>query len=428
MAFNFSPNPKKVHFMDLQLMEKQRILGKIRDKLRSTTFPVGKDKIPHNLQFILDLAETRVAGMSEVGFKRNGGPDIDWSDPGSILASTEYWDWMGLSISGFPSGKRQVWYNASAIYVDVDIPCGMDGEEFEDDYCNYLVDNIYEFRKYWGYGNNLGLDIISGLPVTFDGMVGPDITFGVAALIQAIKVDIFVGVQADSADLVNQARKAFSRLVTSQEDSTSILESFRTLRALMTQGSRHPERTVAQDLARMLYDALRSTIAATPLPSHVNQVQYNKMLDEILDISRTDDSHPWFSVEAHLRAVFRNYLREFIRSKNQLALRSTTPGAVIPQANYIEQASAASAPPAAPRNPLADFTDTQHCGDGKYHANGGGYCKRRRQYDNSYRRDYRDNHENRGDGQLDQPRTFTQDDTTALQQWRRAARMPLRLR
>ena len=41
----------------------------------------------------------------------------------------------------------------------------MDGEEFEDDYCNYLVDNIYEFRKYWGYGNNLGLDIISGLPV-----------------------------------------------------------------------------------------------------------------------------------------------------------------------------------------------------------------------------------------------------------------------
>ena len=101
----------------------------------------------------------------------------------------------------------------------------------------------------------------------------------------------------------------------------------------------------------MLYDALRSTIAATPLPSHVNQVQYNKMLDEVLDISRTDDCHPWFSVEAHLRAVFRNYLREFIRSKNQLALRSNTPGAVIPQANYtaqqvLEQASAASVPPA----------------------------------------------------------------------------------
>ena len=110
------------------------------------------------------------------------------------------------------------------------------------------MDNIYEFRKYWGYGNNLGLNIISRLPVIFDGMVGPDITLGVAALIQ-VKVDIFVGVQADSADLVNQARKAFSRLVTSQEDSTSILESFRTLRALMTQGSRHPKRTVAQDLA-----------------------------------------------------------------------------------------------------------------------------------------------------------------------------------
>jgi hypothetical protein len=75
--------------MDLQLLEKQRILGEIRDKLRSTTFPVGKDKIPHNLQFILDLSETRVAGMSEVGFKRNGGPDIDWSDPGSFLASTD---------------------------------------------------------------------------------------------------------------------------------------------------------------------------------------------------------------------------------------------------------------------------------------------------------------------------------------------------
>ncbi len=40
------------------------------------------------------------------------------------------------------------------------------------------MDIIYEFRKYWGYGNTLGLDIISGLPVTFDGMVGPDITFG----------------------------------------------------------------------------------------------------------------------------------------------------------------------------------------------------------------------------------------------------------
>ncbi len=36
------------------------------------------------------------------------------------------------------------------------------------------------------------MDIISGLPVIFDGMVGPDITFGVAALFQAIKVDIFV--------------------------------------------------------------------------------------------------------------------------------------------------------------------------------------------------------------------------------------------
>jgi hypothetical protein len=98
MAFNFSPNPKKVHFMVLQLLEKQRILGKIRDKFWSTTFPVGKDKIPHNLQFILDLAETRVAGMSEVGFKRNGGPDIDWTDLGSILASTEYWDWVCISI------------------------------------------------------------------------------------------------------------------------------------------------------------------------------------------------------------------------------------------------------------------------------------------------------------------------------------------
>jgi hypothetical protein len=130
----------------------------------------------------------------------------------------------------------------------------------------------------------------------------------------------------------------------------------------------------------MLYDALRSTIAATPLPSHATQVQYkfyNKMLDEILDISRTDDSHPWFSVEAHLRAVLRNYLHEFIHSKNQLALRSNTPGAVIPQANYIEQASA---PTAAPRNPLADSTNTQQRGDGKYHANGGGNNKKRRQY------------------------------------------------
>ncbi len=100
------------------------------------------------------------------------------------------------------------------------------------------------------------MEIIAGLPYSLEGMVGSDITFGVAALIQAMKLDIFLGVQSESADLVNQARKAFGRLVTSQEDSTFILEAFKNLLALMVQGSRHSERTVAQNLARMLHDAL----------------------------------------------------------------------------------------------------------------------------------------------------------------------------
>ena len=82
-----------------------------------------------------------------------------------------------------------------------------------------------------------------------------------SALIQGMRLDIFLGVQSESADLVNQARKAFGRLITTQEDSTFILEAFKNLfalnRPLMVQGSRHPERTVDQDLARMLHDAGR---------------------------------------------------------------------------------------------------------------------------------------------------------------------------
>jgi hypothetical protein len=76
-------------------------------------------------------------------------------------------------------------------------------------------------------------------------MVGSDITFGVAVLIQAMRLDIVLEVQSEFADLVNEARKAFGRLVTSQEDSTFILEAYKNLLALMVQGSRHSKRTVA---------------------------------------------------------------------------------------------------------------------------------------------------------------------------------------
>ena len=62
-----------------------------------------------------------------------------------------------------------------------------------------------------------------GLPYSFDGMVGSDTTVWVPALIQAMRLDIFLGVQSESADLVNQARKEFGRLITTQEDSTFIL-------------------------------------------------------------------------------------------------------------------------------------------------------------------------------------------------------------
>jgi hypothetical protein len=55
-----------------------------------------------------------------------------------------------------------------------------------------------------------------------------------------------------------------------------------------------------------------------------------------------------------------------------------------------------------------DSTNSQQRRDGKHYANGGGNNKKRGQYDYSYRRDYRENHENRDEGQLDQPRTFTQ--------------------
>ncbi len=107
---------------------------------------------------------------------------------------------------------------------------------------------------------------------------------------------------------MNQARKAFGRLVTSQEDITFILEAFKNLFALMVQGSRHSERTVAQDLARMLHDALLAAIAKTHLPSHVNQVNYNKMLAEVLEVSNAGTPHPIYGVEDQLRIILDNHM------------------------------------------------------------------------------------------------------------------------
>jgi hypothetical protein len=54
----------------------------------------------------------------------------------------------------------------------MDLPCDVDGTVHEDDFVNTIVNNIWEYRKYWCLGNNLGKQFIMGLPYSFDGMVG----------------------------------------------------------------------------------------------------------------------------------------------------------------------------------------------------------------------------------------------------------------
>ena len=80
----------------------------------------------------------------------------------------------------------------------------------------------------------------------------------------------------------------------------------------------------------MLHDALLAAIATTPLPSHVNQVNYNKMLAEILALSNAAALILHYSMDAQLRITVDKHLREFLRTKAQLALpRITEPGIVV---------------------------------------------------------------------------------------------------
>ena len=60
----------KKHFRDLPLVDKQKVLT----MLRSTTFNKGTPKIPHNLQFLIDLAFTKIPTMDSIKFLINGNP------------------------------------------------------------------------------------------------------------------------------------------------------------------------------------------------------------------------------------------------------------------------------------------------------------------------------------------------------------------
>ncbi len=81
---------------------------------------------------------------------------------------------MGPSI--YTDGQRQVWYEALQVPITMDLPCDVDGAVHEDDFVNTIVNNIWEYRKYWRLSNNLGKQFIMGLPYSFDGMVGSDTT------------------------------------------------------------------------------------------------------------------------------------------------------------------------------------------------------------------------------------------------------------
>ena len=80
----------------------------------------------------------------------------------------------------------------------MDLPCDVDGTVHEDDLVNTIVNNIWEYLKYWCLGNNLDKQFIMGLPYSFDGMVGSDTTLWVPALIQAMRLDIFLRLPGSS--------------------------------------------------------------------------------------------------------------------------------------------------------------------------------------------------------------------------------------
>ena len=63
-------------------------------------------------------------------------------------------------------------------------------------------------------------------------------------------------------------------------------------------------------------------------------MNYNKMLAEVLEVSNAGAPHPIYGVEDQLRIILDNHMREFIRTKAQLALRSIEHGTVALRVNY----------------------------------------------------------------------------------------------
>ena len=66
-------------------MDKQKVLTIFMVILRSTTFNKGTSTIPHNFQFLIDLAFTKIPTMDSIKFLINGNPDIDFDDLEGIL-------------------------------------------------------------------------------------------------------------------------------------------------------------------------------------------------------------------------------------------------------------------------------------------------------------------------------------------------------
>ena len=89
MSSTFSSTFKR-HFRDLSLVDKQKVLTIIMAMLRSTTLNKGTPKLPHNLQFLIDLAFTKIPTMDSIKFLINGNPDIDFDDLEGILTSNKH--------------------------------------------------------------------------------------------------------------------------------------------------------------------------------------------------------------------------------------------------------------------------------------------------------------------------------------------------
>ena len=91
------------------LVDKQKALSVLMHKLRSTTFIKGKSKIPHNLQFVIDLAFTKIPTKSNIKYLRNGDPDINFDKFEGIFTSKGHWTFFGVGPSNFKDGERQDW-------------------------------------------------------------------------------------------------------------------------------------------------------------------------------------------------------------------------------------------------------------------------------------------------------------------------------